>query len=444
MTTAIEIDTRGKRQSDDHPPQSKTCNTAACNVVARDATRFTSFAARTLSRADLDDSFIRNWESLEDRSLEGNVFLSPNLILPALHHLTPKVDPVLIAVESNNDGRRELVGIGIFEESCGSTLLPLPHLRAYRSMHSFGDGLLIDRRCAKFAVNEFFQFLLSMNRRWYGVQFSERSADSELSFLLEHAATRAGAVWHSDSEEERGMLIPSEVPEDHMHEFFSRNRRKVFQKDRRKLEKLGEVKFRFRRCGAQHERRAETFMELEAMGWKGDQGSALLSNPNEAAFFRNMTAGFAKFQRALFAELSVGGVTVFSSSNYISGNTAFAFKVGWHSGFAHASPGSQAELATLANSRAELADLAFVDSCALPGSYIERIWPWRRKITSGIFTTSRIGDAACSTTFALKRFQRGLSRNEKQAPLRRACTSLPANRRVSRDRRRKVEPSRSA
>ncbi len=385
-------------------------------VLTRDAAPFTSFAVRTLSRADLDDSFIRHWESLEGRSLEGNVFLSPNLILPALHYLTPNADPVLIAVEANNAGCRELVGLGIFEESCGSTLLPLPHLRAYRSAHSFADGFLVDRQYAESAVSEFFQFLLAMNRRWHGVQFSERSADSELSFVLERGAAQAGAVWHCDSKRERGMLIPCEVPEDHMQKCFSRNRRKVFQKDRKKLERLGDVEFRFHRCGAQHARRAETFMKLEAMGWKGDEGSALLSNPNEAAFFRNMTAGFAKSHRALFAELSVGGVTVFSSSNYISGNAAYAFKVGWNSEFAHASPGSQAELATLAHSRAELADLAFVDSCASPGSYIERIWPWRRKITSGVFTTSRIGQAACSATSAMKRFKRGLNRQGIERP----------------------------
>ena len=276
-----------------------------------------------VSRNDLDEPFIRQWEVLEERALEGNAFLSPNFILPSLKHLTPDTEPVFIAVEAAGARQRELVGLGIFEHRDRSRLLPLPHLRAYRSIHTFCDGLLVDRSCAPEAVSAFFDFFSSMAGRWHGVSFGCRGANSIQSHLMEDTAGRHGVRRYDFAEHERGMLVPTEVTRDYMEALYSRRRQKAFQKERRRLDKLGNVKFELVRCGPDYEERMEAFLRLEAMGWKGSEGSALLSNPNEAAFFREVTSKFAKSSRVFFAELWLNGQQIFSSCNYISGQIGF-------------------------------------------------------------------------------------------------------------------------
>jgi CelD/BcsL family acetyltransferase involved in cellulose biosynthesis len=98
-----------------------------------------------------------------------------------------------------------------------------------------------------------------------------------------------------------------------------------------------------------------------------------------------------------------------SSLNLLSAGTLFAFKIGWDPQFAECSPGTLCELSLLEHCR-EIPGVEQIDSCAKPGSYVENVWPWRQKLTTGVFTTSATGHLAASTIDRLKYVKRLLDR----------------------------------
>ena len=367
-----------------------------------------SMRVRELAVTDIDDEFRQRWDDLESRSLEGNVFLSPNFIVPSMKYLTPDAKPVILVVEQ--DSTTELMGLGVFEVDNGNSHLPLTHLKAYRSIHSFLDGLLIDKSHGHAALTALFKFLLDHGNRWHGLRFRWRVDDSEQARLVQQVTDELDIPWFTDASHVRAMLIPSKIGDDYLSALYSRNRRKAFKRGRKQLEECGEVNVRHLRCGDEFARCAETFMELEGMGWKGDEGTALICNPNEADFYREMIAGFATTGRALFVEMTCGGNVVSLQSALISGRVGFTFKIAHHTDYSDFGAGTLNNLEMVAACPTEYTDIDWFDSCAAVGSQMETMWPTdRRTIVSGLFATSLRGKMCASTLYGLRRVKRRIA-----------------------------------
>lgn len=356
------------------------------------------------SLAAVDAGFEARWCDLERRSLEGNAFLSAHFVMPAARHL-PEVDAsqVLVAsVEDISDGT--LLALGVFEECSGSRLLPLKHLRHWRCDYSFLDGLLIDRSCAPEACRALLGGLKEHDSAGHGVSFFDRSTDGPLATLMEESARRLGMVWHEEWSTERAAIPTEQIPDELLQSLYSKSRRKTMNRNRKRLEEKGDVKFRLQREATDDS--IESFLDLEAKGWKGDQGSAMASSTGHADFCRELATGFASDDRTVFAQLSVDDCVIAASLNLVSGDTLFALKIGWDSDFADCSPGTQSEFGLLTSVKSELPNLAAVDSCSKPGSYVENVWPWKRRLTTGVFTTTMSGHLAARTMSRLKQLKR--------------------------------------
>ncbi|NQV24439.1 MAG: GNAT family N-acetyltransferase [Rhodopirellula sp.] len=363
-----------------------------------------------LSFDDLTDDFVERWAQLESRSVEGNAFLSPHFVLPAVEHLEDAYNqkPLVLAVESENNGK--LLALGLFEVSRNSRLLPLTHLRSWRCEHTLFDGLLVDSQPGTAALVTLFEWLKRQGRRWQGVAFTDRSADGELHQMLDNAAAETGATWFEDWTRERAVIPIDEVPDDCLQTLYSKNRRRNFKRAEKQLATLGEVTFSFLAGGNSAADHVQTFLDLEALGWKSDEGTALLSLPGHERFCREMAARFADDERLVLYQLSVDGVAVASALNMRSANDLFCFKIGWNPAFASGSPGVLNELNFLQTCRQNLSDVRLADSCAKPGSYVEDVWPWKRPLTTGVFTTTRTGTLAANAMIQLKRMKRLLKK----------------------------------
>ena len=80
-----------------------------------------------------------------------------------------------------------------------------------------------------------------------------------------------------------------------------------------------------------------------------------------------------------------------STSNFSSGRSGFAFKLGWDPQFATYSPGLLNELELIRAAPSIWNELDLVDSGAAPGSFMENIWLARRTLISGMFTWKALG-----------------------------------------------------
>jgi CelD/BcsL family acetyltransferase involved in cellulose biosynthesis len=354
-------------------------------TVEKSAIEVPRMVVRAVSARDLTGSSIDQWERLENNALEANAFLSPHFVLPALTHLTPQAEPMFLLVETECAEGSRLVGLAVVEHSPGTKRFPLPHLRCYRPKHSYLEGILADARCAPAVVEALFGYISRHRPRWHGLSFTRRSADSTLATVMQQAADRLGMQWYGDALFARPILRPADISGDPLASPAIARNKELIRK-RKQLEKLGTCQFRVVRCGPEQVGCSETFLQLEAMGWKGQAQTALACRSNEAAFFREMIGRFATSGRALFTELVVDGRVVATTSNLISGRAAFGFKLGWHTDYARICPGKLNAQEILLRGSQELSDLEYFDACTPQGSFIEDIWPLRRSLTSGLFT----------------------------------------------------------
>ncbi len=353
----------------------------------------------SLRPLDRGAEFVAEWSALEREALEGNAFLSPNFVLPALRWLTPR--RTVLALSARLGGR--LVGLGVFEPRAASSRVPMLHLRSYGCEHTYLSGLLLSRDCAEAAANAMFVWLRRWRRVWGGVEFSLRPADGPLAEVMAQASAAAGTPWHAYVDFERATVVPAEVNDVAMAAWWSKNQRKKRRRSQRALEATGPVTYVTRWGCRGTDAETERFLELEGMGWKGEGGSALNSAPHREAFFRAMVDGFGATGDNYFSQLRSGDTVVASSMNLVSGDVGFGFKIGWHEDFAEASPGTLHEFEYVGTAAQELERLAFVDATSDADSFVDKIWPHRRQITSGVYASGRASGVAINGLLRARR-----------------------------------------
>lgn len=348
----------------------------------------TGLSVRARRLAELDEETDEAWVRLERRAVDANAFLSPYFVRPALRHLEPDLDPVVLTA-SAPDG--ELVGLGVFRDRGPSRRFPLRHLGSFRSKHSYLSGWLLDRDAAPEAMRALLGHVSAPGTRWHGIVFPHAPADVAHGLMLE-AAGAFGGRWFEYTRRLRATLPIDEAGEPAI-ERLSAQRRKTLRRNLRQLEGRGPVEWTlladgdFGPC-------VERFLELEHSGWKGPAGGSLLSSPGGEAFFRQIVEGFGREGRVFFTELSVGSEVVSSTCNLVSGDEGFAFKIGWDPQYASMSVGTLNEVELMRQAPQRLSHLRRLDSGSEPGSYMDALWEGRRTLVDGVLSTTRAGRLA--------------------------------------------------
>ena len=359
-----------------------------------------SVATRAIGPTELNADHIARWEALEARALEPNAFLSPHFVLPAVR--LREAEPLLLLTERDGD----LLGVAAFEPATPSLRIPLPHLRAFGSEHSYLAGALVDRDHATEVLQSIAAWARDNRRRYHGIELSRRSAGTRFSDLLDAAARDEGLRWNGYSSWERAAIRPSALdPDPFAH--WSKSARKQYRRKRRALESRGRVTFEALRPADARDEASERFLALEHLGWKGEGGTSLASDGAREAFYRAVVDGFAKSRRAVFTQLRLDDAVIASSCNLISGNAAFAFKIGWDPEFAELSPGVVHEHEFVIASPQTFPGIELIDGVADEGSFIERIWPHRFAVRSGWFASTGVARAAGLATGTLKKGVKG-------------------------------------
>jgi hypothetical protein len=350
---------------------------------------------------------IEAWRALEMRALEPNAYLSPDFVLPALKHLEPEARPIAFMVEAPGLSldKPYLLAVLLAHVSPGVLAFPLPHLRAYKSRHSYLSGLVLDRELGSAALAALLEHVAAESPSFNGIDFEWLWGDGESYELLRECCERLNMPVQERRTFSRAVLFPErdrEQIEEAAKAELHALRRKV-----RRLRDQGELRWALAEA-KEVPRAAETFMDLEHLGWKGQGGSSLRSSRAGECFFREMSANFASRGRALFVQLLLNDRVIASTSNFSSSACGFAFKIGWSPEFAKLSPGVLAELElmrSLARGDPNL-PLAFWDSGTNEGSYLEKLWSSRRRVVTLSIASSWMGAHA----LRLVRVARGAKR----------------------------------
>jgi CelD/BcsL family acetyltransferase involved in cellulose biosynthesis len=155
---------------------------------------------------------------------------------------------------------------------------------------------------------------------------------------------------------------------------------KELRRQRHRLAEHGAVHFEVARSPQDVMAAIETFLALEASGWKGERGTALLKVEGDAAFIRRATKALAETGQCEIVTLRAGETPIAAGVVLRHQNRAFFFKLGIDERFAKYSPGVQL---TLDLTRHLCADrqIASADSTATPDHpMINPVWRGRLAI----------------------------------------------------------------
>lgn len=331
----------------------------------------------------------REWRHLAADCLEPNVFMEPGFALAAARHLAVDRPPRFLFVRDD----RRLVAVCPLQFP--PRLVVWSQLRVWTHEQAPLGVPLLDRRRAKEALGAIIDYCGDYLPHTAGLMFPQLPRNGPTARLLETSAQNL----HLFDVRHRAVLRAGTD----LHHSMSSSRRKKIRRARAALEALGAVSFRLMREPGELRAAAEEFLALEAKGWKGRRGTALLQSVERAAFARRMMSTFTDEGKLSIARLGCGSLPVGMGVVLESGGHAFYWKLAYDEDFAAYSPGV---LVSFELSQALLRDtrILLTDSCAAEGRMIEHLWKERMGIADFLvalgpdrrrgFYAARIGESA--------------------------------------------------
>jgi hypothetical protein len=198
-----------------------------------------------------------------------------------------------------------------------------------------------------------------------------------------------------------------------LHDALGTKKLKELRRQRHRLAEHGVVHFDVARTPSDVTAAVDTFMALEASGWKGKRGTALIQDDGDASFARRATVALAETGQCEIVALRVGDTPVAAAIVLRHQDRAFYFKLGVDERFAKFSPGVQLTLDLTRHLCADPA-IATADSTASPDHpMINPIWRGRFAI-GDVLIPLRPNDPVVPLIHAamtLRKWTRELARN---------------------------------
>ena len=156
-------------------------------------------------------------------------------------------------------------------------------------------------------------------------------------------------------------------------------KRKELRRQRRRLEDIAPVTFATVSGAGDIEAALKDFLVLEASGWKGTAGTAIVDEAPVKAFVRSAVTSLAADGHARIDRMLLDGRAIAATVTLQSGDTAWCWKIAYNEGMAKFSPGVQL-ICELTEQLAADRNVARTDSCATADHpMINHVW--RERLT---------------------------------------------------------------
>jgi CelD/BcsL family acetyltransferase involved in cellulose biosynthesis len=347
-----------------------------------------------------------DWRALAEHALEPNGYYLPDWELAVNASARGRTGVSALSAWSDaaspQDGAARLIGLLPVISMWRAYRIPLPALVSADPYGTLCTPLL-DRNFADDAVT--------------GLMREAR--DTGAHALILRDVTLDGAAMQTVNEVLRqgGMrprLLQSHVrasldatgdSEDLLREALGPKKLKELRRQRNRLAEHGAVSFEVARGRDEVASALETFLALEASGWKAQCGTALLQHEGDAAFVRRAALALAETGQCEIVSLRAGPTPVAAAIVLRHQDRAFYFKLGVDERFARLSPGVQLTLDLTRHLCADPA-IALADSTASADHpMINPIWRGRLAI-GDVLIPLRRGDAAVSLIHAAMSMRR--------------------------------------
>jgi len=348
------------------------------------------------------------WRGLSARAIEPNAYYLADWEL-AVNATAPGRTGASALAAWDNASPRRLTGLMPVVSLGRAFKIPLP---ALVSAHPYGTLCtpLIDRERAEATVAALLQ--AARDTGVHALILRETSLEGPAMRVLAEVVLREGLRPRVLQSHRRAVLDATGDADTLLHDALGRKKLKELRRQRHRLEEHGAVSFAVARTPQEVASAIEIFLKLEASGWKGKRGTALVQVAGDAAFIRRATLGLAEKSQCEVVILRSGETPVAAGIVLRHADRAFFFKLGVNETFAKFSPGVQL---TLELTRHLCADpqIASADSTAGPDHpMINPIWRGRLAIGDVLIPLRRNdpGVAAIHAALLARQSLRGLAR----------------------------------
>lgn len=316
--------------------------------------------------ADLS-SVREDWRALFDSSIECNPFYGPDLLEPlASGDLADPSFRVLVAWRRNPQGRRHMTGFMPLRVS-SARFMPA---RGFVHHYVVGAGPLLHKDDPEAAALALMDGLRAQTKRSLLI-LDDLRLDWPAWRAFAAAAKSSGRLVEECDVFERAGVSP-ESGTAHVKGKVAQNLRRC----RTKLSQLGSWSVTTPRTVEEAHAAQEALLQIEASGWKGEAATALASRPETLAFARTAFDPANTRPEVRYFVLSLDGAPIAVSMVFVAPGLAANLKCAYDENFAACSPGVLLDAATADEVRSERFT-PFLDSVALAGHPVERLWPER-------------------------------------------------------------------
>jgi CelD/BcsL family acetyltransferase involved in cellulose biosynthesis len=308
-----------------------------------------------------------HWDDLVRRA-SSNVFMNPAVLQAACATDFARIR-MLLAWEEGADARR-LVGVWALRLRKMAPFWPMV-LEALPYNYAFLSSPVVDPAYVNAVIPAFFAAIEQSPSLPDVVSLHELDAeDPSYPAMLRELAVRGVAP----------LIISSGARPFVTREFGvkrSGSTRKKLRQDWNRLTALGVVEVVNDRTPAGAAQAFETFLTLEKASWKGEEGTALLSDPHDAAFVRRLLQNLAAQGNASVALLRVDGEAIAAQVLMYCGITAYTWKTAFSATFAKYSPGTLL-IDKITEELFAGSQIQAINSCAAEASFMAQLWAGRR------------------------------------------------------------------
>ena len=331
------------------------------------------------------DAIAGDWTDLAANAAEPNVFYEPWQLRPAWRTFGG-LDAVLALYRRGRTKADAPTLIGLFPTTFASSPSSWLGTRAELWTHPYGflRTPLVRRGCCLEAVDLWTRAVRALRPDVSLALWERMHAEGPVAQALVDWSRQTGSRRVVTQGYSRAVCEPQpDTDADaYIEHAISKKQRRELARQRRRLEEIGTVTTHRPLTADEAAAFAETFLTLEAAGWKGSSETAIAADSAHADYFRRLIAeaherGQLDASELRLDERPIAVKLSFESAGQPSRRIGFACKIGYDETLAKFSPGVLLELETIHRMHADDAP-SRIDSCAAPNHpMIDRLWSER-------------------------------------------------------------------
>jgi hypothetical protein len=355
---------------------------------------------------DVLEDYVQAWEDLVEEALEVNPFYEPWMLMPALRGLATGKDLRVVLVLTIDRGAPVLCGVFPLERKERYKRLPVAVLSLWQHLYCALCTPLIRASCARQCLDAFLDWLAGEA----GVplmEFNLVPGEGPFHELLNDCLSRRGNRNLVCESFTRALFLPLESADKYLQAAISTRHRKDMRRKQRRLSETGRVEFDELGPEGDSDAWIEEFLQLEVSSWKGKQGGAFACSEANRTYFVTIAKEAFERGRLMMSAMRLDGRPLAQKFSLVAGPGAFAFKIAYDENHAHFSPGTILEVENIRRLHTR-PNIEWMDSCAAPVHFINRLWHDRRTIQTVLVST---GGRAGALVVSLLPFMRRLNRS---------------------------------